>query len=392
MTLWLAIGVISGLTAMALLALLARRRGAEVGRNQFDLNVYRDQLRELERDVEQTLLAPGEAVAARVEIERRMLALSPDGAPADTGQSKTSDRVTAAAVAAAVPLAALALYLYIGQPNSPDQPFTERRQAIEKEQAQAVEMRGAIELLAKRMAENPSDTQGWLLLARSYLAVEQTDKAVDAYAQAFRRSNHDLAIGVDYAEAMVIAAGSDRPMPGAARDLFKEVRQAQPLDPKARFYLAVAKARDGDARGALQDWVDLLALSPPDAPWRAIVSGRINEAARQLGIAPASVVPTDEAKQLAASLRQSKPAAAGQAARDKPAPGPSADDVDAAQKMSDGDRQQMVRSMVQRLADRLKDEPGDLAGWQRLLRAYQVLGETAKAAEAQKRIEALQGK
>ena len=60
--------------------------------------------------------------------------------------------------------------------------------------------------------------------------------------------------------------------------------------------------------------------------------------------------------------------------------------------MSAGDRQQMIRSMVQRLADRLEDEPDDLKGWQRLARTYEVLGEIEKAMDAQARIKALTGK
>ena len=57
--------------------------------------------------------------------------------------------------------------------------------------------------------------------------------------------------------------------------------------------------------------------------------------------------------------------------------------------MSADDRQKMIRSMVQRLADRLAENPDDLAGWQRLAKAYEVLGEAAKAEEVRKRIEAM---
>ena len=58
--------------------------------------------------------------------------------------------------------------------------------------------------------------------------------------------------------------------------------------------------------------------------------------------------------------------------------------------MSDEDRDAMIRSMVQRLADRLADNPDDLAGWRQLAKAYEVLGDREKAARARKRIEALQ--
>ncbi|MBT3700741.1 MAG: tetratricopeptide repeat protein, partial [Alphaproteobacteria bacterium] len=72
------------------------------------------------------------------------------------------------------------------------------------------------------------------------------------------------------------------------------------------------------------------------------------------------------------------------------APGPSQADVAAAKDMSTGDRSEMIRSMVNRLAERLKDEPDDLEGWQRLARAYGVLGEQDKAAEALAQITRLQ--
>ena len=57
--------------------------------------------------------------------------------------------------------------------------------------------------------------------------------------------------------------------------------------------------------------------------------------------------------------------------------------------MSAADRQTMIRTMVQRLADRLQENPDDLSGWQRLARAYEVLGETEKAKDAHARVEAL---
>ncbi len=61
------------------------------------------------------------------------------------------------------------------------------------------------------------------------------------------------------------------------------------------------------------------------------------------------------------------------------APGPSAEDVAAASGMGEKDRGEMIRSMVARLADRLKVNGDDIEGWQRLLRAYMVLGERDKA-------------
>jgi cytochrome c-type biogenesis protein CcmH len=53
------------------------------------------------------------------------------------------------------------------------------------------------------------------------------------------------------------------------------------------------------------------------------------------------------------------------------------------------DRQAMIRSMVAGLAAKLDQDPGNLDGWLRLTRAYQVLGESEKASSARSRAAAL---
>ena len=64
------------------------------------------------------------------------------------------------------------------------------------------------------------------------------------------------------------------------------------------------------------------------------------------------------------------------------APGPSQEDIAAAQSMSASEQSTMIRSMVARLAARLEDEPEDIEGWRRLANAYGVLGETDLAVDA----------
>ena len=63
----------------------------------------------------------------------------------------------------------------------------------------------------------------------------------------------------------------------------------------------------------------------------------------------------------------------------KEASGPTAEDIAAASHLSDAERGEMVRGMVARLADRLKQDGSDVDGWLRLARAYLVLGERDKA-------------
>ena len=143
-----------------------------------------------------------------------------------------------------------------------------------------------------------------------------------------------------------------------------------------------AKAQAGDLAGALQDWIDLAAIAPPDAPWLSAVREQIARAAADLGTDPSTLAPSAEVADLLPE---------GTAGTTRPSlPGPTREDVAAAADMSAEDRAAMVRAMVERLAARLEEDPDDIDGWRRLARAWSVLGEARKAAEARARAEALE--
>jgi cytochrome c-type biogenesis protein CcmH len=124
--------------------------------------------------------------------------------------------------------------------------------------------------------------------------------------------------------------------------------------PKARFFLGVAAHQDGQGDKAISIWRDMLSEAPPGSPWAGMVRETL---ARVEGVAPP----------------------AGQASS---APGPTADDVAAADKMAPEDRSAMVRGMVERLAERLQRDGSDVDGWLRLVRAYTVMGDRGKAISA----------
>ena len=398
--LWLA-AVLMTVSALAavLWPLLRFKPRQDVGRGAFDITVYKDQLGELERDLERGLLDETQAEAAKIEIQRRLLAAAGDGEAAATARPKSF--AVAAVIAALVPAGGFGLYLYLGSPDMPNQPFAERN--ISKEitarqgkldKSEVMQMAGRLE---SQLRDKPNDVNALVLLGRTYLTVNETESALSAFRQALKASNREPAIVAIYAEALVIA--EQGALTAEAEGLFRELLTGDPFSPKARYYLGLGMAQRGQVKEALQAWVDLLALSPRDAPWFDAVNEQITRAATALGVAPGSVQPS--AKVLALSLTQglgrNRPQSTPPSTPQIPQPsapqstprGPSAEDVKAARQMSADDRSQMIRSMVKRLADRLKDGPDDLEGWKRLARAYEVLGETEKAKDARAKIEAL---
>jgi len=225
--------------------------------------------------------------------------------------------------------------------------------------------------LAQQMEKQPDRVDGWLLLGRSLRTLENYDEASRAFERALALTGRAPDVLSEYGEILVLAHGGRVAEP--ARRVFEETLRAAPAEPRARYYLGLAKAQQGDPRAALQDWVDLIAVSPPDAPWLADIRREIQGVATAAGI---------DAETLAPSAGLSAPAA----------PGPSAEDAKAAAEMSPAERDAMIRGMVEGLAARLEDQPGDADGWRRLARAYEVLGEPEKAKDALAQAEAAERK
>lgn len=403
MELWIAVGLITLAVSAYLLRPLVRNRGEGVRRGDFDLTVYRRQLNELDADAERGVISGQEAEAARIEIQRRMLQTARD----EESAAKAGDNsrlIVGAALAVVLPIAGLALYMHLGSPQLPAQPLADRglntsggSQVAEAGSgaATAASQQGLesiekmVESLSERLADDPTDFDGWMLLGRSFGVMEAFDKAVEAYARAA-----SLPEGIGDANAQMqlgetIIFASQGVVTEQAQLAFRRALQIDPAHPGAQFYLALGMGQAGNLQGAYDGWLALAAQSPADAPWMPALRARLEEVARDLGVELPAQLPSaapalppltaPAAPPVAAASPSPNAGAVGPIAGTR---GPDAEDVRAAADMSTDDRQAMIRSMVQRLADRMAENPDDAAGWTRLARAYGVLGDQAKAADA----------
>jgi len=205
------------------------------------------------------------------------------------------------------------------------------------------------------------------MLGRTYMVMERYDDAAAAFARA-NAIDGDPQTATEEAEALILANGST--VPPLALKILGEVLAQDPREPRARYYIAVAKAQGGDLKGAVQEWTDLVALAPADAEWLPMVQEQIAEAVKQLGVKPDSFAPSAGAR----ALLQGTPAPAATA--------PAAPGLPAGQ-------EEMIRGMVSRLETRLQENPNDAEGWRMLARSYEVMGETAKADAARAKADAL---
>jgi cytochrome c-type biogenesis protein CcmH len=363
MTLWILFAVLLAAVLAAVLWPLLRPRAATADRADYDIEVYLDQLRELDRDVSRELIDETQAAAAKLEIERRLLAASrsTEGAAQETSSLRRG--LLAALLAVAISAAALALYGDLGSPGLPNQPFAQRPPAPAESELVA-EARARLPAVEQRLAAEPENPDVWRDLGILRQVLDDQTGAVEAYARAMTLSGGRSDIASAYGEALTLAAeGMVTPQ---AQQVFQNVLSENAKEPRARFFIALASYQAGRREAALQQWSALAKDTPADAPWLPAVTDHIRRTASELGEDIADYLPARPAL---------TPPGPGQ-------PGPSNEDVAAAANLSPEQRQEMIRSMVTRLSTRLESEPEDVEGWRRLAQSYAVLGEPARSVEA----------
>lgn len=369
MLLWLGFGLLSASVLVALLRPLLRPSSTVPAVSETGAAIYRDQLREIDADRERGVLGPSEAAAAHAEVARRLIALDErPPSPIYEGISGRNLAPLATALAAGLPMLAIGLYLAVGAPNVPSQPAAARA-AIPANDAKVDDLIRAVEL---RLQKNPEDGQGWDVIGPVYMKQGRFQEAADAFSSATRILGESSRRLAGFAESTVLA--NDGIVTEPARLAYEKLVKLEPKRIEPRFWLALAKEQDGQLAAATQDYEALLKDAPDDATWRPMVIERLETVQQKLGGKPANTAAV-EASQPQTSPKSSSAPSATQ-------PGPSAVDVAAADKLAPAERQRMIEGMVQGLADRLKKEPADLAGWQRLIRAYTVMGRKSDALAA----------
>ena len=338
MMLWIVFALMSAAAFLAVLWPLVRKPRTGVAGS--DLVVYQDQLEEIDRDRGAGLIGEAEAEAARIEVSRRLLAAADLPAPALTPQPLWHRRTAAFAALTVVSIVPVGLYAVLGSPNIPGQPAYARTMPADHESIAAL-----IGQVEQHLAKNPNDGAGWQVIAPVYMRLGRYGDAVNALRKSLALNGETAVRDADLGEALVAAANGV--VTDEAKQLFARAVAREPQEPKASYFLGLADEQDGNRAAAAAKWRALLEGAPANAPW----AGLVRQALARVTGAPAPAAGT----------------------------GPTAQQMAAAQAMPEAQRDEMIRAMVQKLADQLHAGGGDVEGWLRLVRAYAVLGEQDKA-------------
>ena len=376
MLFWIIVIALALFCGAALGVAVLRGRAGEEPPAAYDLRVYRDQLKEVDRDLARGVIGEEDADRLRAEVSRRILAA--DAKLREGGESGGQPRLAGWAVTGMAVIGlgggALLLYSELGAPGYTDVPLKGRiaasdaaranRQTQAEAEAQVPEAEvpsdvseeflALMDKLRETVEQRPDDQRGLQLLVRNEAALGNLRAAHAAQRQLIEVKG-DAATAADYAlltDLMVSAAGGY--ISREAEEAIRAALELEPREPRGRYYLGLYYMQVDRPDAAFRTWRTLLEESRPGAPWVPLIRSRIEEVAWRAGVEY-------------------------QLPEMEEAPGPSAEDVEAADEMSDADRGEMIRGMVTRLSERLASEGGTAEEWARLIGAYGVLGETEQA-------------
>ncbi len=359
---WIVTGLMIVIALGFLLVPLLKPAAAHLAaRKSHDIAVYREQLLELEADVARGQISEEQARVAQLEIERRMLKADSAGEQPENTTSPGHYKLWAGGLSIFVIIFGLGLYLKLGKPALEGHAFTppaaEGTDNIADGQPRLPEL---VERLIAHLRANPDSIEGWSHLRRALASMGDNVRAAKLLEEAIKIRPGDLELRTMYGESLVVL--SEGKVSPAARLAFEQAAALDRDHPGPRYYLALAKFQADDLEGAYRDWVAMAAEAPADAPWRPQLMAQIRRTAEKLRLSEDNTRPSNSA-----------------------GPPLDAEQRAAIAAMSPEDQQNMIRSMVQRLADRLEEEPEDYEGWIRLARAYTVLGDKPKSINALRR-------
>ena len=372
MVFWLLAIVIGGLVAAVLAMAAVRTHGQGLGDGN-DMQIYRDQLDEVSRDLVRQVISEAEAERLRLEVSRRLLGADKQARAAGDLTGTGANPVLAGVVALAIFGGAFWLYAVLGAQNYRDLPLGVRiaaadaARAVRPAQDQVEARFGALAInpnadprhvelvqeLREALKARTDDLRGHILLARNeaelgdYVAAHKALKRVieikGAAAEASDFSN--------YADILVLAAGGYvSPM---AETALREALQRAPENGTARYYVGLMYAQNDRPDLAFNLWRRLLEDSRADAPWVASIRSQIEFMAASAGVR----------YELGEDTK-----------------GPTAEDIAAAQELGEADQSAMIEAMVARLSERLASEGGPAQDWAQLIGALGVLGQQQRAA------------
>lgn len=268
-------------TIAAALVIFPLLKGIKKGphRSVHEIEVFRNQLEEININFTRGLIARDEAEAARVEIEFRILACDGHGNH-DAAETKSRSPVAAVIAGICIPAVAALIYTHTGRPVLSENPT----RAVIKTNTlfRQTDVQNHVTSLASALQKNPENTLDWIKLGSILIEMKQYERAAIAYTQAMNLAPQNADFASRTGEALTFAAGGQ--VTSRAKKLFQEALRRNPGEPRSHYYIGLADFQAGRLRSAFNRWINLERTLRPGAPRRDFLGRKIMQAAEQLKI------------------------------------------------------------------------------------------------------------
>jgi len=276
------VGIAAAMVAAALAWILVpllrgtRRAGAHVTGEASNVAILRDQLRELDADLDNGTISREHHDLARQDLERRALEESNKPEGPDASMPSRAGALTAAIIAGALPIAALMIYLALGNFDA----FSRGAATAGRHDVSPEQIEVKIKELAARLEKDPGNAEGWGVLARTYYQLNRFPEAVKAYERAAAIGPDDATLLADYADALAAAQGGT--LQGKPLELVTRALAADPMQWKALALAGTAAFDRKDYAQAVTYWERMKVGVPPGSQIAQSIDASIAEA-RELG-------------------------------------------------------------------------------------------------------------
>ncbi|MCU7881298.1 MAG: c-type cytochrome biogenesis protein CcmI [Candidatus Thiodiazotropha sp. (ex Lucinoma aequizonata)] len=278
--------------AMAFVALPLLRKHVETGvtTNELNLSVFKQQLAELDADLEVGILEQNCYDAARKDLEKELLTdISSERTTTETAVSGRNMALSALLI----PLVAVFLYQTIGSPeiiqHLAEQPGgMPTKASLQQSQPGNTQnlppMGELVKRLAAKMQEQPDNQEGWVMLGRSYIAMNNSSAAINAYERAIQLNDQNVALLLAYSEAIASTNGND--FSGRAAPMIDKAYQLEPNNPNVLWISGILAYQRSEFKSAIERWEALKVTLQPQSAKLEPVNDALDDVRSKLALAP----------------------------------------------------------------------------------------------------------
>lgn len=263
----------------------AKRNDKLVVRDAANLDIFRDQLAEMDADLGNGLMTAELYEQGRRELEARLLEEVQDLKDGDRTLANSPHKALALVLVVLLPLLTLGLYWKLGSPNAL---LPQPTQEMQASGAAAMDLTAAVKELEGKIAQNPKDVDSLFMLGRAYAAMERYPDAVKMYEQLIEILPKEAQIWADYAD--VLAMQNGRELAGKPTEMIHKALKLDPKNAKALAMAGTAAMMAGEYPDAIRHWQRLIKELPPGSEEETgMVEKGIQEARKRMGTDGAAV-------------------------------------------------------------------------------------------------------